>query len=254
MQHRPKKHLSQNFLTDANIARKIVDSCRLTGGDTVLEIGCGQGALTGHILEKAGKLYGVEFDRDLYAELRKNESTNFVLFEADILEFNFALIPESGKKIKVIGNLPYHISSPIIFRLIDHRERIETATIMLQKEVAERIVSGPHTKDYGILSVFCQFFTECKIVIIVPASAFHPKPKVDSAILQLTFKESLPAVRDFDLFRKIVKRSFNQRRKMLRNSLSPFIDNSSIDFNLQLRPEQLSVQDFINLSDQISTK
>lgn len=220
----------------------------------MLEIGCGQGALTDHILEKARMLYGVEFDRNLYAELRKKESPTFVLFQADILEFDFRKIQVSDKKIKVIGNLPYHISSPIIFWLIDHREHIETATIMLQKEVAERIVSGPHTKDYGILSVFCQFFAECRIVVTVPATAFFPKPKVDSAVLQLTFKESLPAVRDFELFRKIVKRSFNQRRKMLRNSLSPFIDNCSIDFNLQLRPEQLSVQDFINLSDHISTK
>lgn len=254
MPHRPKKNLSQNFLTDDNIARKIIDSCHLTGSETVLEIGCGQGALTGHILEKAGKLYGVEFDRDLYAEMKKKESPDFILFEADILEFDFTRIPYTDKKIKVIGNLPYHISSPIIFLLIDHRERIETATIMLQKEVAERIVSGPHTKDYGILSIFCQFFADCKIVVTVPSTAFFPKPKVDSAVLQLHFKESPPAVKDFELFRKIVKRSFNQRRKMLRNSLSPFIGTRGIDFDLRLRPEQLSVQDFIHLSDLISTQ
>lgn len=254
MPHFPKKRLSQNFLTDENISRKIVDSCHVSLDDTIMEIGCGQGALTDEILKKAGFLYGVEFDTQLYTELKQKleKHNNFVLFEADILEFDFEKIPDEGRKIKVIGNLPYHISSPIIFKLIEHRDRIDTATIMLQKEVAQRLVSKPFSKEYGILSVFCQYFAVCNKLFDIPPTAFYPKPKVDSSIVQVTFRETPPPVGDFEKFRQIVKRSFNQRRKMLRNSLSPFIGNKEIDFDLQLRPEQLSVQDFIRLTNLLS--
>ncbi|KAB2877756.1 ribosomal RNA small subunit methyltransferase A [bacterium] len=251
MHHIPKKRLSQNFLIDSNISRKIVDASHLSPADTVLEIGCGQGALTGEILRQAHHIYGVEFDRQLYSTLKQElkDQKHFTLFEADILEFDFDQIPDHGNKIKVIGNLPYHISSPIIFRLIDQRDRINTATIMLQKEVALRLVSEPSSKDYGILSVFCQYFAVCKRLFDIPPSAFFPRPKVESSIVQLTFRDSPPPVSDFDTFKQVVKRSFNQRRKMLRNSLSAFVGKRSIDFNLQLRPEQLSVDEFIRLTD-----
>lgn len=228
-----------------------MDSCPICSGDTVLEIGCGRGALTGEIIKKAGVVYGVEFDPPLYAALKLDFSheKNFQLFEADILEFDWSQIPDNGQKIHVIGNLPYHISSPIIFKLIDHRERIDTATVMLQKEVAERLVSQPSSKEYGILSVFCQYFAHCKKLFDIPPSAFFPRPKVDSSIVQLKFKANPPPVSSMDGFKKIVKRSFNQRRKMLRNSLAAFIGQKSIDFDLQKRPEELTVEDFIRLTD-----
>ncbi len=242
-------------MTDNNICRKISESCSLSEGDHVLEIGCGRGALTRHLLQKGISLYGVEFDRDLYRELRDEFGSNplFTLFESDILHFDFSQIPSAGNKIMVVGNLPYHISSPILFRLIEERHRIKTATIMLQKEVAERIVSGPGTKEYGILSVFCQYFAECTILFHIPPTAFFPKPKVDSSILRLAFRETVLPVGDFETFRQIVRKSFNQRRKMLRNSLSHWVDNKTIDFDLQKRPEELSVQDFIRLSNLITT-
>ncbi|MBL7996400.1 ribosomal RNA small subunit methyltransferase A [bacterium] len=251
MHHIPKKRLSQNFLIDANISRKIVHASHLLPDDTVLEIGCGQGALTREILGKVHRVYGVEFDHQLYSALKQElkDQKHFTLFEADFLEFDFDQLVISGRKFKVIGNLPYHISSPIIFKLIDHRDRIDTATIMLQKEVALRLVSEPSSKDYGILSVFCQYFAVCKKMFDIPPTAFFPRPKVDSSIVQLTFKETPPPVSDFDTFKRVVKRSFNQRRKMLRNSLSAFLGKKSIDFNLQLRPEQLSVDEFIRLTD-----
>ena len=254
MPHIPKKRLSQNFLTDDNLSRKIVDSIFFSPDDTVLEIGCGQGAITKHILKKKVRLFGVEYDRDLFAKLKAEfeAEESFTLFEADILDFDFDRIPRSDKKIKVVGNLPYHISSPIIFRLIDERERIESATVMLQKEVAERIVSGPGTKDYGILSVFCQYFAECRILFHIPPTAFFPKPKVDSSIVRLTFKMTPEAVKNFKMFKQIVKKSFNQRRKMLRNSLFSLMESRTIDFDLRLRPEELSVSDFIHLSNLLS--
>lgn len=251
MHHIPKKRLSQNFLIDANISRKIVDASHLSPADTVLEIGCGQGALTREILTQAHHVYGVEFDPHLYSTLKQElkDQDHFTLFEADFLEFDFDQLAIDSRKFKIIGNLPYHISSPIIFKLIDHRERIDTATIMLQKEVALRLVSEPSSKDYGILSVFCQYFAVCKKLFDIPPTAFFPRPKVDSSIVQLTFKETPPPVSDFDTFKQVVKKSFNQRRKMLRNSLSALIGKRSIDFNLQLRPEQLSVDEFIRLTD-----
>ena len=251
MPHAPKKRLSQNFLTDKNISRRIAEACGFSSEDIVLEIGCGQGALTKEILGKAGRVYGVEFDRQLYTALKDelNDHKNFILFEADILEFDFGQIPVNGHKMKVVGNLPYHISSPIIFTLIDHRNLIDTVTIMLQKEVAQRLISEPASKEYGILSVFCQYYAECSKLFDIPPTAFFPKPKVDSSIVQLKFRETPSPVRDFELFRKIVKRSFNQRRKMLRNSLSQFVGNKAVDFDLQRRPEELSVQDFIRLTE-----
>jgi 16S rRNA (adenine1518-N6/adenine1519-N6)-dimethyltransferase len=252
--HIPKKRLSQNFLIDDNLSRKIVDSCAFSQGDTVLEIGCGQGAITKHILKKKVRLYGVEYDRELFAKLKAEFETEalFTLFEADILDFDFDRIPRSDMKIRVVGNLPYHISSPILFRLIDEKDRIESATVMLQKEVAERIVSKPGTKNYGILSVFCQYFAECRMLFHIPPAAFFPKPKVDSSIVRLTFKTTPEAVKNYEMFKQIVKKSFNQRRKMLRNSLSSLLENRTVDFDLRLRPEELSVNDFIHLSNLLS--
>ncbi len=252
MQLFPKKRLSQNFLTDTNILKKIVAASGITQNDVVVEIGCGRGSLTEWILAAHCQLYGVEYDAHLIPLLKDRfiDEKHFTLFESDILKFDMDRIPGTAK-IKIIGNLPYHISSPILFKLFDHGDRIDTATVMLQKEVAQRLVSAPRTKDYGILAVFVQFHCDCRKLFDIPPSAFFPKPKVESSIVQLQFRDPPAKPDNYDLFKRIVKRSFNQRRKMLRNSLSEFLRGLQIEFNFEKRPEELSVQDFVVLSNLI---
>jgi 16S rRNA (adenine1518-N6/adenine1519-N6)-dimethyltransferase len=249
---RPKKRFSQNFLHDPNIARKIADACRIQSNDLVVEIGCGQGFLTERLLAKSSVVHGVEVDRALIELLkdRFKAENKFILHTVDILEFNFLeLEPDpSGKNLKLVGNLPYHITSPIIFKCLDHSSIIDTATFMVQKEVARRITAKPDTKDYGILSVFCQYHAACKLLFDVSPNAFYPKPKVISSIVQLTFRPREIEAENYPWFKAIVKKSFNQRRKMLRNSLSEFLASCSLDFDLERRPETLTIDEFILLS------
>lgn len=249
----PKKRLSQNFLTDKNIVKKIVTSSGIHAGDTVVEIGCGQGALTEMLIEKAGRLYGIEYDAQLIPALNEKFGSRqiFKLIAEDVLEFDWRRV--EAKQFKVIGNLPYHITSPIIFRIIDERDRIETLTMMIQKEVAQRIVAAPSSKVYGILSVFCQFHADCKKLFDVPPTAFFPKPKVYSSIVQMTFRPFAVVPSNYEIFRIVVRQSFNQRRKMLRNSLSELIQGKSIPFDFERRPETLSVREFVELSNYIAS-
>lgn len=249
----PKKRLSQNFLTDKNIVKKIVTSSGIHAGDTVVEIGCGQGALTESLIEKTGRLYGIEYDAQLIPALNEKFGSRqtFTLIAEDVLEFDWRQV--EAQHFKVIGNLPYHITSPIIFRIIDERDRVETLTMMIQKEVAQRIVAAPSSKVYGILSVFCQFHADCRKLFDVPPTAFFPKPKVYSSIVQMTFRPFAVAPSNYEIFRAVVRQSFNQRRKMLRNSLSEFIQNKSIPFDFERRPETLSVREFVELSNYIAS-
>ncbi|MCU0644280.1 MAG: 16S rRNA (adenine(1518)-N(6)/adenine(1519)-N(6))-dimethyltransferase RsmA [bacterium] len=254
----PKKSLGQNFLKDENIARKIIASLNLKPGDCVLEIGSGTGILTKYLVQSATKVVGVEIDKNLVAQLlsQYSSATNFLLYQNDILKVSFKEILPGEQRWKAVANLPYHITSPVLFKLIEQRHFFESATLMVQQEVAQRMVAKPSTKAYGILSVFSQCYAETQILFDVSRHVFFPKPEVTSAVVRLEFnKPGLLNEYDEPVFRQVVRGTFNQRRKMLRNSLLAIpdldLDLDKINFDLKQRPEQLSVSDFVELTKQI---
>jgi 16S rRNA (adenine1518-N6/adenine1519-N6)-dimethyltransferase len=255
---RPKKSLGQNFLKDENIARKIIASLDLTPDDHILEIGSGTGILTKYLVATAAKVVAVEIDKDLVQQLIKQHlsAANFLLYHDDILKISFEEILTGYRRWKAVANLPYHITSPVLFKLFENRLLFESATLMVQKEVAQRMVAKPFNKDYGILSVFSQYYAEPKILFDVSKHVFFPKPEVISAVIRLEFNRPvLFSESEEKVFRQVVKGSFNQRRKMLRNSLLSIadlvFDINKIHFDLTQRPEQLSVSDFVELTKQI---
>ncbi len=254
---RAKKSLGQNFLKDPYYLEKIADKAGIISSDLVLEIGPGLGHLTRVLATRAGKLLALELDERLIPLLRKEfaEQRNVEIIHADALEYPYAAL---HGKWKVVANLPYYISTPIIQKLLIHRDRFDTLTLMLQKEVADRIASPPGGKEYGYLSVLVQLYAEPSIEFTVPAGAFTPKPEVDSSVITLALRDS-PAVspRDEGSFLRVVKAAFSQRRKTLRNSLKQLeasrekmdavLDKTGID--LGRRAETLSVEEFARLTD-----
>ncbi|MEK6727406.1 MAG: 16S rRNA (adenine(1518)-N(6)/adenine(1519)-N(6))-dimethyltransferase RsmA [Candidatus Omnitrophota bacterium] len=258
MHLKPKKRLGQNFLTDKNIQNKILGSLELKPSDFILEIGAGSGEFTGLLAKKVKKVYAVEIDRDLYSllEERIKDYTNVSVIKKDILKLNLQrYFAGLNKKIKVFGNIPYYISTPIIVHLLKFRRNIEIIFITVQKEFAKRITASAGSKDYGSLSCFVQYYTNPKKVFEIKRTSFFPSPKVDSCLLRLDPREKMPlgTVKEEFLF-KAVRAAFNQRRKTLRNSLKGllppeklerFFLKYSIDKNT--RPESLAPQDFINL-------
>jgi len=258
---RPKKSLGQNFLIDENIARKIVAALEIEASDAVLEIGPGRGVLTKYLIEAAEKVLAVEIDRGLAGQLQERFSSagNFRLLNEDVLKLDLPAALDSERQWKVIGNVPYHITSQIFFKLFEHREKFSSAVFMIQREVADRIAAAPNCKDYGILAVFCQFYAEVEKLFHVSRNVFVPKPDVTSAVLRLKMRRNLPLASDeLKIFTELVKRGFGQRRKMLRNSLKDAVDFPAdwdqIDFNFEKRPEQLRVGEFVALAQQIAQK
>jgi len=250
----PRKSLGQNFLKDPNIINKIVASLNVQANDVVVEIGPGRGALTELILPQAGYLHLVEFDRDLVQYWQGREADNLSVHGEDILKFDLAeVIQASGQKIKVIGNLPYNISSPVLFHLRHYADHIESQIVMLQKEVVERMAAQPGSKQYGRLSVMLQQRYSIEYLFTVPATAFFPPPKVESAIARLSpmTRVSHP-VNDHAGFEKLVKQAFSMRRKTLRNNLKGLLSVEQIEL-LKIDPgaraETLSVGDFAALSN-----
>ncbi len=253
----PKKSLGQNFLRDNNIAKKIVESFHLNSNDIVIEIGPGKGILTQFLLEKTHNLTVIEIDNFLVAELHKKFENNITIIHNDILSVDIQTLTYQQEKFRVIGNIPYNITSPILFHLLDSRSTIKNALLMMQTEVAERLTAKPRTKAYGILSVFFQYYATSTMILDVSPSSFFPVPSVNSTVILLDFEKPFPEiVKDDVLFRKVVRGTFNQRRKMLRNSLSHLGFSSTIleqlNCNLTQRPEELSVQEFIHLTNQLS--
>jgi 16S rRNA (adenine1518-N6/adenine1519-N6)-dimethyltransferase len=246
-----KQSLGQNFMVDENMARKIVDAINPTADDIVLEIGPGQGMITRFLQQRAKRLLSVEIDQRLYdgLDVMFKLADNFELIKKDFLkvdlaEFNF------DQKIKVVGNIPYNITSPIMFKIFDQRELVSDLTLLVQKEVGRRVVSNPSSKDYGILAVISQAIADVDFLFTVPPTVFQPRPKVDSALIQWTFTDKRAQnIKDEKFFRDIVKKAFGLRRKMLRNSLKEFADNTSFDFTR--RPEQLSVDEWIELANEL---
>lgn len=256
--HRPKKRLSQNFLQDANIARKITRSIRVPPPVTAIEIGPGTGILTEQLLKCVRQLTAVELDPRLAAELssRLDSPDKLHVLQTDFLETDLEELFGKAEGSRVlVGNLPYHISTPILFKAFKSANLLQQAVFMVQKEVGERITSPPGNKTYGILSVFARLHAEVEYLFTVPARLFFPVPKVDSAVIRLTFTNRFSGqISNPDLLTRIVRHTFNQRRKMLRNTLSRLFPQSifsKIGIDLTRRPESLTIEEFIQLANQI---
>lgn len=247
---KPKKKLGQHFLTDENIAQKIVDALNFkqeNNPTNLIEIGPGKGVLTKYLLEnKNYNLKVVEFDIDAVDYLKMNlEDIDDKIMHHDILKLN--LTSEFKAPLLVIGNLPYNITGPIFFQLLDHKEIVPQMVAMIQKEVAERIASKHGNKVYGILSVLLQAFYKVEYLFTVHENVFNPPPRVKSAVIRLTKLENQPEIENFYKFKNLVKAAFGQRRKTLKNALGLY-DTSKIPTEfLSKRAEQLSVEEFILL-------
>jgi len=260
MHIKPKKSLGQNFLIDKNIQRKIINACNLSKEDIVLEIGSGTGELAAELSARVKKVYALEIDSRLYLELeqRLSRDSNCQIIKSDILKFNINKFLRENKidqKIKVIGNIPYYISSPIIEHLIGYSNNISQAFMTVQKEFGRRVVACPGSKVYGSFSCFVQYYAQSKILFEISSACFRPIPKVSSCFLSLKFTDRHAVeVKDEEAFFKLIRAAFNQRRKTLRNSLSNFItpdklerflNSAGIDKNV--RPEDLSLDQFADL-------
>lgn len=255
---KPIKALGQNFLIDQNIQRKIIASCRLELSDTVVEIGPGRGELTNLLVGQVKSIYAFEKDSKLASALEGNfkNRIDIEIVNNDFLKVDLNKYFKSKNKIKIIGNIPYYISTPIIEKLLEYRDKIDSIFITVQKEFAERVVANPGPKIYGSLSCFVQYYTCPKILFTISSSCFRPKPKVDSAFLELkVLPEPSVKVSDEELFFKIIRAAFNQRRKTLRNSLEDIISKDNLErffiknnLNSNIRPEQLSLKYFADLA------
>ncbi len=262
MHIKPKKRLGQNFLTDKNIQRKLIASYNLESTDSVLEVGAGYGELTKLIAKNASFVYALEIDPELCKILRGNTEAypNIKIINRDILKFNLkSYFRKANNKIKVVGNIPYYITTPIIECLFKYRDKIECVFITVQKEFAKRIAAGPGSKEYGSFSCFVQYYSIPRVLFYIKKGSFLPAPKVDSCLLELKIRQ-VPAVnvKDEKLLFKVIRASFNKRRKTLRNSLDgilpleklgEFFRKYNIDNNI--RPESLALKDFARLADSI---
>ena len=249
---KPKKYLGQHFLNDENIAKKVVDSLSLSNYLNVLEIGPGTGVLTKYLIKKNINLKLVEIDNESVEFLKTHLSIDpLIILQHDFLKLDLSNI--FTENFAIIGNFPYNISTQIIFKVLEYKNSVPELIGMFQKEVAERICEKKGSKKYGILSVLTQTYYDTKYLFSVPASVFTPPPKVISAVIRLVRKEQIDINYNEKLFFKVVKLSFQQRRKTLRNSLKSFnlSDILREDAIFDLRPEQLSVRDFIYITDLI---
>ncbi|MBK8723896.1 MAG: 16S rRNA (adenine(1518)-N(6)/adenine(1519)-N(6))-dimethyltransferase RsmA [Saprospiraceae bacterium] len=247
-----KKSYGQHFLTSEKIAEKIADAIQLsTEWKYLLEVGPGKGMLTKYLMQKPYPLTAVEADADMVAYLKIHYPSLNVIFN-DFLKLDFSSV-FGTEPFGLIGNFPYNISSQIVFMMIDHKNQIPEMVGMFQKEVAERIVATPNGKDYGILSILTQAWFDATYLFGVDKANFNPPPKVQSAVVRLVRKSNMELGCDEKLFKNIVKQTFNQRRKMLRNTLKQFVNEDKFLENplYTKRPENFSVQDFINLTNDV---
>ena len=253
---KPKKFLGQHFLKDLSIAKDIADTVDECPGVPILEVGPGMGVLTQFLMEKGREVKVVELDFESVAYLREN----FPALEGNIIEDDFLKLKLEklfdGRPFVLTGNYPYNISSQIFFKMLDYKDLIPCCTGMIQKEVAERIAAGPGSKTYGILSILIQAWYKVEYLFTVHEHVFNPPPKVKSAVIRMTRNETKELGCNERLFKLIVKTTFNQRRKTLRNSISSILEKGnplSNDPVFNKRPEQLSVQEFIELTNRVET-
>jgi 16S rRNA (adenine1518-N6/adenine1519-N6)-dimethyltransferase len=256
--HKARKRFGQNFLSDPGVIDRIVRTIAPSPDDNLVEIGPGQGALTMPLLERNPNLTVIELDRDLVARLErlKQEHPGLHVCQGDALEFDFFRLTDQPASLRIVGNLPYNISTPLIFHLLSFSHLIRDMHFMLQKEVVERMAAAPGSKDYGRLSVMVQYFCRVDDLFGVPPECFRPQPKVDSAIVRLTPHRPLPwPVEDFGIFKKLVNICFQQRRKTLRNSLRTLMPSEAIealDIDVTIRPDHLAVKDFVALANTLT--
>lgn len=250
-----KKHLGQHFLIDPFMNERIIKSAHLTPEDLVVEIGPGPGKLTRMLCERVRKVIAIELDDRLYARLKTEFAgcSNIDLIHGDALDYPYETLPE----FSVVANIPYYITTPIIFRLLAARRNLKSMTLTIQKEVAERIVAIPGGKEYGVLSLMVQYRAVPALQFIVPSGAFRPVPKVDSAVIRMQILENPSVdVKDEKLFFRIIKTAFSQRRKMLSNSLRSIRGDTkewltAAGIHPDRRPETVSIQEFARLSDML---
>ncbi len=251
MKHLPKKRFGQNFLTDDNVLHEIIRAIAPAPHDLMVEIGPGQGAMTRLLLESLDRLQVVEIDRDLVALLQKKFSPDkLVIHSGDALQFDFGALTSDQRRLRIVGNLPYNISSPLLFHLAQYAPQVIDQHFMLQKEVVERMVAEPGSRDYGRLSVMLQWRYQMELLFIVPPTAFDPPPKVDSAIVRMV-PIAAPLECGQRQLEQVVTKAFSQRRKVIRNCVAGlFTEAQLIDAGIdpQLRPETVPLQQFVNLA------
>jgi 16S rRNA (adenine1518-N6/adenine1519-N6)-dimethyltransferase len=250
--YKPKKYLGQNFLVDDNISKKIVKQLEITKSDFVIEIGPGQGALTKHLEGYCDNYIAVEIDKSISEALEEKYGSRIKIINDDFLKYD---LNQFVKPIKIIGNLPYNIASEILFKLFDYRDKIACAVLMVQKEFAQRLVAKPNTKEYGILSVQTNAFSQPKILFNVPPTVFFPKPKVESSVIKLEFKINYDILNK-EIFKKLVRSSFGKRRKLIKNSLKDFFEEYKLsfrdyNFDFTKRAENINVEEYVKLSNDI---
>lgn len=256
--HKARKRFGQNFLEDDNVINNIIQVIAPQIGDNMVEIGPGLAALTRFLLPACQTLHVVELDRDLAARLPQRLAGlgNLTLHQADALDFDFAQLAHSQHPLRIVGNLPYNISTPLIFHLLRFSPLVKDMTFMLQKEVVDRLAAEPATPDYGRLSVMVQYRCQVDWLLDVPPEAFNPPPKVQSAVVRLTpWQQSPYNCHNENLLQQIVSTAFNQRRKTLRNCLKGLAeeaDFNAVGIDSSLRAEVLSVQQFIQLTNQLN--
>ncbi|ANF58548.1 16S rRNA (adenine(1518)-N(6)/adenine(1519)-N(6))-dimethyltransferase RsmA [Halotalea alkalilenta] len=253
--HRARKRFGQNFLRDSGVISRIVRAIRPRPGERVVEIGPGQGAITELLLDAVGELDAIELDRDLVPGLRTQffNYPGFRVHQADALAFDFAALKGEGVPLRVVGNLPYNISTPLIFHLLAARGSIFDMHFMLQKEVVERLAATPGSGQWGRLSVMAQYHCRVESLFVVPPEAFVPRPKVDSMIVRLVPHETPPhPVDDAEALAALVRQSFSQRRKTLRNNLKGWLDADTLTelgVDPGRRPETVSLEEFVRLAN-----
>ena len=253
---KPRKRFGQHFLEDQTIIEKIINSIRPKREDQLVEIGPGLGALTFSLLPLLDKLDVVELDRDLIPILQQKSQVfgQLRIHHADVLDFDFTQLTHVPHSLRVVGNLPYNISTPLLFHLLTQLAVIKDMHFMLQKEVVDRMAAPTGSRVYGRLSVMVQYHCEVQELFDVPAQAFRPVPRVMSAVLRLTPRQSSVLAKNLSLFSEVVRLAFNQRRKMLQNSLASLLSVQALqtlDINPQARPEQISVDDFVRISNSL---
>lgn len=257
MNHRPRKRFGQNFLRDSNVIDKIIAAIAPRPGQHIVEIGPGEGALSEALLASGAQLTTVEIDRDLVPHLllRFGLADNFKVIQADALLHDFSQMRLGDEKFRVVGNLPYNISTPLLFHLLDSAADIADMHFMLQKEVVQRMAATPGSKHYGRLSIMVQYACRVDPLFEVPPGAFYPAPKVDSAVLRLTPWQQLPhPATDPSRLAHIVNAAFQQRRKTLRNALKGIISEEALtllQIDSKMRPENLSLADYVAISNAI---